>query len=162
MINRLLNRRSLARVSSAPGKTASVNFYNLGFCRFTDLPGYGYAKISQSEQKSWGRLVEGYFCSGRDIRLVVQIIDMRRDPMPDDLEMAGFLTAKKIPFAIAASKTDKLKRSERKKQDALLRDRFGRGALCFLPFSSVTGEGMLELRRIIRDVCKNPRKKTGQ
>ncbi|HBQ45930.1 MAG TPA: ribosome biogenesis GTP-binding protein YsxC [Ruminococcaceae bacterium] len=151
-INRLLNRRSLARTSSSPGKTVCVNFYNLGFCRFADLPGYGYAKVSPADRARWAALAEGYFSSGRDIRLVVQVVDMRRAPMPDDLQMAGFLLARRLPFVVVASKSDKLNRARYAAQAALLAERFAGGG-GFLPFSAVRGEGVRELRRRILDAC---------
>ena len=93
LINKLVQRKALARVSAQPGKTATINFYRLRNCRFVDLPGYGYAKVSDSERKRWSDLMEGYFQSGRDIRLVVQLVDMRHPPSKDDLNMLEFLQA---------------------------------------------------------------------
>lgn len=157
MINRLLNRKSLARTSSSPGKTATVNFYNLGFCRFADLPGYGYAKVARAEKDRWAGLADGYFNSGRDVRLVVQLVDLRRAPMPDDLQMVAFLIGRGIPFVVVASKSDKLKKTRREEQTALLGERFVGGVRGILPFSAVGGEGVPELRGLIRSVCAAPR-----
>lgn len=149
MINRLLGRKSLARTSSAPGKTATVNFYNLGFCRFADLPGYGYAKVSRQEKLRWAELVEGYFASEREIVLVVQIVDMRRPPTQDDANMVRFLREKNLPFLLAASKSDKLNRAEREESLRLLEKFCAPYGTEFLPFSAQTGEGVPELKERI-------------
>ena len=85
MLNKLLSRKALARTSSVPGKTVTLNFYRVDSVRFVDLPGYGFAKAPQKEKERWGRMTEGYFSSGRDIRLVVQLIDMRHPPTADDI-----------------------------------------------------------------------------
>lgn len=153
MINKLLNRRSLARTSSSPGKTATVNFYNVGFCRLADLPGYGYARVSQAEKQRWAELVEGYFAAERDIRLVVQIVDMRRPPTEDDMAMVWFLQDKGLPFLFAASKCDKLNATQRRDQTALYEKISAEQNVCFLPFSASSGEGSEQLREKIFTVC---------
>lgn len=154
MINKVLNRKSLARTSSAPGKTATINFYNIGFCRFADLPGYGYAKVSQAEKERWAELVEGYFAADRDIRLVVQIIDMRRAPTEDDMRMIEFMQAKDLPFLVAASKSDKLNVTQRKEQTAQLEELFTKRGIEYLPFSALNGEGAEQLQKSIQHFCK--------
>ena len=106
LLNRLFNRKSLARVSSVPGKTVTVNFYDVDGVHFVDLPGYGYAKISKAEKKRFGELMEGYFQSGRPIRLVVQLIDMRHAPTADDLQMIDFLQQIGLPFVVVLTKAD--------------------------------------------------------
>ena len=116
LLNKLLNRKALARVSSVPGKTVTINFFKLLNCRFVDLPGYGYAKVSRSEKERWAQLIEDYFHSGRDLRLVVQLIDMRHAPTQDDLDMLYFLKENNIPFAVALTKCDKLNKTERSEQ----------------------------------------------
>lgn len=154
MINRLLGRKSLARVSAAPGKTGTINFYRLPECRFVDLPGYGYAKVSQAEKLRWAELVEGYFSAQRDLRLVVQIVDIRHNPTQDDQHMLEFLSSSGFPFLIAATKTDKLNKTEYQNQKALYEEiAAGYGAELFL-FSSVKGEGCEELRRKIETTIK--------
>ncbi len=153
MINRLVNRKALARTSSTPGKTATVNFYRLGFCRFADLPGYGYAKVSRAEKERWAELVEGYFRQGRRIRLVVQIVDMRR-PLADDMDMLDFLQEKGLPFVVAASKCDKLNVSARAEQDARFAGLCRARGAEYLPFSAMTGEGVERLRSIILSACR--------
>ena len=100
LLNRLMNRKSLARVSSMPGKTVTINFFKLDSCRLVDLPGYGYAKVSHDEKKRWSELMETYFSSGRDIRLVVQLIDMRHAPSQQDIDMIEYMVECKIPLCL--------------------------------------------------------------
>ena len=154
MINRLLGRKSLARVSASPGKTGTINFYRLPGCRLVDLPGYGYAKVSQSEKLRWAELVEGYFAAGRDLRLVVQIADMRHDPTRDDLHMLEFLSSGDFPFLLAATKSDKLNRTEYQDQKARYEEIAAEYGAGLLVFSSVKGEGCEELRGKIEMLIK--------
>ena len=112
LINKLCNRKGLARVSSKPGKTATINFFDAGSFNLVDLPGYGYAKVSKVEKLRWAELVEGYFAADRDIALVVQIIDMRHKPTADDMNMINFLYDSNIPFIVVATKADKLNKGE--------------------------------------------------
>ena len=113
LINTILGRKSLARVSSMPGKTVTINFFKLDGCRLVDLPGYGYAKVSHDEKKRWSELMETYFSTGRDIRLVVQLVDMRHPPSQQDIDMIEYMVECKIPFILALTKADKLNKSER-------------------------------------------------
>lgn len=154
MINRLLGRKSLARVSASPGKTGTINFYRLPGCRLVDLPGYGYAKVSQSEKLRWAELVEGYFAAGRDLRLVVQIADMRHEPTRDDLHMLEFLSSGDFPFLLAATKSDKLNRTEYQNQKARYEEIAAEYGAGLLVFSSVKGEGCEELRGKIEMLIK--------
>lgn len=151
LLNKLFNRKSLARVSATPGKTITVNFYRVGEARMVDLPGYGYAKRSQAERRRWSELMETYFSGTRDIRLVVQLIDMRHPPTEDDFQMLEFLRHMEIPFVIALTKSDKLNKTERARRLEGFREE-----LAFLdpppvsvPFSSAKGEGVEELKRLI-------------
>lgn len=150
LLNRVLGRKALARVSSVPGKTVTINFFRLDSCRFVDLPGYGYAKVPQSEKLRWAKLMEEYFDSGRNIKLVVQLIDMRHEPTKQDIEMIEYLTERKIPFVVALTKCDKLNRTER--GDMLLKicsvlTKYGN--IGVVPFSAVKGGGAEELRAMI-------------
>lgn len=155
LINKILNRKSLARVSTKPGKTVNLNLYNLKKIRFVDLPGYGYAKVSFSEKKRWSDLVEGYFDSSKNISLVVQIIDMRHSPSVLDFQMMDYLYDKKFPFVIVASKVDKLNKTQRSE-----REKAFIGELCryvnvpVIIFSSVTGEGIERIKNMISDCVK--------
>jgi len=154
LINRILSRKSLARTSSSPGKTATINLYNLGFCRFADLPGYGYAKVSKSEKLRWAKLVEGYFQQERDIRLVVQLMDLRHAPTPDDLQMVEFLRESGIPCLVAATKCDKLRKTARTAQEALYYAQFEPyPEIKVVPCSAVSGEGVEMIRKEILTVC---------
>lgn len=154
LINKLINRKSLARVSAKPGKTGTINFYNLQDCRLVDLPGYGYAKVSQSEKLRWSELVEGYFNAERNVRLVIQIIDMRHSPSADDLDMIEYLINSGACFLVAATKSDKLNKAERTAQLQSLHEMFGQiERLKLIPFSAVNGEGVQEIRNIILDRC---------
>lgn len=149
LINKLVNRKAIARVSSAPGKTATINSYLLPKCRLIDLPGYGYAKVSQTEKKKWAKLVEGYFKAGRNIKLVVQLVDMRHKPTADDIDMINFLIETEMPFIIACTKADKLNKTETEKQNAMFHELFDENEIEFLPFSATKGTGAEILRKII-------------
>ena len=150
LLNKLLNRKSLARVSSMPGKTVTINFFKLDSCRFVDLPGYGYAKVSDDEKLRWAELMEGYFNSGRDIRLVVQLIDMRHLPSKQDIDMIEYMTEAQVPFVVALTKCDKLNKSERISQlEQICSVLTKYGSISVVPFSATKGEGAEELRSLI-------------
>ena len=157
MINKLFNRKQLAKVSSVPGKTITINFYRLGGVRFVDLPGYGYAKRSAAEIRRFGELMEGYFNSGRNIKLIVQLIDMRHSPTSDDIDMINFMLAKDLPFVIVLTKSDKLKPTERQKRLEALNEELaflGDREVEVIEFSAQTGVGLKELRSYIDDVLE--------
>ena len=121
MINKLFNRRQLARVSAVPGKTATINFFRCGGIRFVDLPGYGYAKVSKGEKRRWSELIGGYFAQDRQLQLVFQLVDMRHPPTADDLTMVNFLIDQRLPFVVVLTKADKLSQRERQQRlEALL------------------------------------------
>ncbi len=142
LINKLCNRKSLARVSSKPGKTATINFFDGGTFNLVDLPGYGYAKVSKVEKLRWAELVEGYFAAGRDIALVVQIIDMRHKPSADDMNMVNFLYDSGIPFIVVMTKSDKLNKSEYAAQLEQMTALFkGYEGVELYPFSALKGDG---------------------
>ena len=156
LLNKLLNRKSLARVSAKPGKTITINFYALDGVRLTDLPGYGYAKVAQSEKKRWAEMMEGYFGSERDIRLVVQLIDMRHPPSADDFSMLDYLAQMQYPFVIALTKCDKLNKMERAERTQALKEELAAyPEILKIPFSAVTGEGTEELRAAIAAAVEN-------
>ena len=150
LINTLLGRKSLARVSSAPGKTITVNFYDVDSKLFlVDLPGYGYAKRTAQEQLIWSSLVDGYFTKNPNIdllRLVVQLVDSRIGYTKDDLDMISFMNEMDIPYVIVATKTDKLNKTERKKSvEALITNQVLRPETTIILFSSETREGKEDL-----------------
>lgn len=148
LINKLFNRKNLARVSSVPGKTTTVNFFRCEDVRFADLPGYGYAKRSGDEIRRWSNLMEGYFQSDRNIKLVVQLVDMRHPPTADDRTMIGFLKEAGVPFLIALTKSDKLKKTERQKREKEIPTELP--DLETIAFSSENGEGVEALKARIQ------------
>lgn len=152
LLNKLFNRKALARVSSVPGKTITINFYNVDNIKFVDLPGYGYAKISKNERDRFGELMEGFFQSGRDIRLVVQLIDMRHKPTADDYNMIEFLKAMNIPFMIVMTKADKLKVKEFKSRLELSAEELKvAGDVPVVAYSSQTGLGLNDVKKYIEN-----------
>lgn len=157
LINKLFNRKNLARVSSVPGKTATVNFYSLENIFIVDLPGYGYAKVAKSEKERWSELMEGYFADEqRRLELVFALIDMRHPPSADDLNMLDFLTQSEIPYVVVLTKADKLRPAERKKRmEGFAEEIPYFEQLTCVPFSAVTGEGTDTLREIIEEVSSD-------
>ena len=158
LINTLLGRKSLARVSSAPGKTITVNFYDIDKKMFlVDLPGYGYAKRSFEDKKKWSALTDGYFTANPNIDLlkgVVQLVDSRIGLTNDDVDMINWLIDSQIPFIVVATKVDKLNATNRKNNLAQLREdlHFGEDDV-LVPFSSQSKEGKDELWREIFRLC---------
>lgn len=150
LLNKIFNRKQLARVSSVPGKTITINFYNVDFVKFVDLPGYGYAKISKQELERFAGLMEGYFKSGRNIALVVQLIDMRHKPSKDDIGMITFMQEMKIPFIIVMTKADKLKKNAYRQRLAESKEELKfAGGVPVVPFSAVTGQGINGIKNYI-------------
>lgn len=155
LINKLLNRKNLARTSATPGKTATINFYKLDTMRLVDLPGYGYARISAAEKKRFSQTIEHYFDDDRDLRLVLQLVDMRHPPTADDLQMIDYLVQCEIPFVIVLTKADKLNKTERAARLDALKNELAEfeGVEC-ISFSAVTGEGVDTLRQILDEVTE--------
>ncbi len=156
LINKLCNRKSLARVSATPGKTATVNFYRVGDVHFVDLPGYGYAKVSASERQRWDELINRYFETGRDYTLLVQLVDSRREPTGEDYQMMEYLADREIPFVVALTKCDKLNKTELAHQTDLLTrccEQYGCGAV--IPTSAEKGTGIEILKQAIEQAV-NP------
>ena len=148
MLNKLFNRKNLARVSSMPGKTITINFFKVEDVRIVDLPGYGYAKVAKGEKRRWAEMMEGYFQSPRNIKLVVQLVDMRHKPSEDDYVMMRFLQDAGLPFIVAATKCDKLNKTQFNERVNGLRAElaeFGE-ELVIIPFSSEKGNGVDQLK----------------
>ena len=155
LINKIFNRRALARVSAVPGKTATINFFRLENVRFADLPGYGYAKVSHGEKERWGDLIETYFNSERRIGLVFQLIDMRHAPTKDDLMMVDFLIENEFPFVVVLTKKDKLsKKQQEERLRALQTELPCANQIHMVPFSAMNGDGVEELRAIIDEISQ--------
>lgn len=155
VINRLLNRKNFARVGDKPGKTIHVNYFTIDKkCYFVDLPGYGFAKVSQSEKERWGKLMESYFAANR-IDLGVLIVDYRHPPTNNDITMARWFIESGCPFVVIANKMDKLKKSELEpnlktiREDLELPD-----DVQIIPFSAEKGNGKDELVRLIQKTVK--------
>ncbi len=150
LINRLLGRKSIARVSTKPGKTVTVNFFRLDPLRLADLPGYGYAKVAAAEKIRWSTLMESYFGSGRNIVMVFQLIDMRHKPSNDDMDMLQYLLQTGYPFTVVLTKSDKLNKTEYKNRlDAFKTELSLPDNIPLIPFSAQSGEGVAELRAIL-------------
>ncbi len=150
LLNKILNRKSLAKVSSMPGKTVTINFFRLNCCRFVDLPGYGYAKVSRDEKLRWADLMESYFKTDRDIRLVVQLLDMRHKPTQDDLDMIDFLVQTGYNFIVVLTKCDKLNKTETAKMlESITQEIHKYADVDVIPFSSLKGTGVAQVREQI-------------
>lgn len=155
LINKIFNRKSLARVSAVPGKTATINFYELENIYIVDLPGYGYAKVAKSEKQRWNKLIGGYLAADRDLALVVQLIDFRHPPTADDISMINYLIDGEFPFVVVLTKADKLSKNQRAERLEALKTELP----CFeditvVQFSAETGEGVEELRSVIEEVAE--------
>ena len=154
LINRVLGRKALARTSATPGKTATINFYRLPVMRLVDRPGYGYARVSGSEKRRWSELIEGYFDDDRDLRLVLQLLDIRHAPSRDDVQMLDYMVERQIPFVAVLTKADKLNKTQRAERLAAFeRELSDYEGVTVVPFSATTGEGAEVLREILLDVC---------
>ena len=150
VINRLLQRKNFARVGDKPGKTIHVNYFVIDRkCYFVDLPGYGFAKVSQSEKERWGKLMETYFAAGR-IDLGVLIVDYRHPPTNNDITMARWFLDSECPFVVVANKMDKLKKSELKPNlEIIRRDLELPDDIEIIPFSAEKGDGKDALVKMI-------------
>ena len=154
-INRLLNRKNFARVGATPGKTTQINFFRIDDkIYFTDLPGYGYAKVSKDERDRWGRLMENYFAEEGLISLGVLIVDARHKPTADDVTMCDYFKATGCPMVVVANKLDKLKKSEIEPNLALIRQTLTLDdSVLLIPFSAEKGTGKTELLAAIGQYC---------
>lgn len=156
VINRLLQRKNFARVGDKPGKTVHVNYFTLDRkCYLVDLPGYGFAKVSQSEKERWGKLMEDYFAANR-ITLGILIVDYRHPPTNNDITMARWFLDSGCPFAVVANKMDKLKKSELEPNLKLIRQDLELPDSCpVIPFSAEKGDGRDALVKLILDTVEN-------
>ena len=150
VINRLLQRKNFARVGEKPGKTIHVNYFTVDRkCYFVDLPGYGYAKVSQAEKERWGKLMESYFASSR-IDLGIMIVDARHAPTNNDITMASWFLDSGCPFVVVANKLDKVKKSQINSNLEVIRQDLGLPDSCEIsPFSAEKGDGRDELLGMI-------------
>lgn len=142
-INKMINRKSLARTSSKPGKTQTLNFYIINNAlHFVDVPGYGYAKVAKTERAAWGRMIETYFTSREQLRAAIQLVDLRHPPTKDDISMYEFLKHHNLPVIVIATKADKIPKGKWQKHLKITRETLGLDKEDELMlFSSETGEG---------------------
>jgi len=147
VINRLLNRKNFARVGAAPGKTTHINYFMIDEqCYFVDLPGYGYAKVSQAERARWGRLIEAWFADPSLMTLGVMLVDARHKPTADDCTMGEWFKGSGKPFVVVANKLDKLKKSELEPNLLRIRETLElEDGVKVIPFSAEKGDGRQEL-----------------
>ena len=151
LINGLMNRKSLARTSSQPGKTQTINFYNINkFMYLVDLPGYGYAKVSENEKKKWGKMIENYLHTSKQLKAVFLLIDIRHDPSANDKQMYDWVLHNGFSPIIIATKLDKIKRSQVQKQVKAIKQglQVEKGTLV-IPFSAETKQGREEIWSVI-------------
>ena len=154
LINKLLNRKSLARVSAKPGKTATINFYNIDDClNFVDLPGYGFAKVSKEEKKKWGAMIETYLNTRHNLSQVILLVDSRHKPTDDDVMMLSFIRGVCPRAVVVATKFDKLKPSQRDEALKLIIKTLElEGEDIIIPFSSVKGTGVEEFWYYVNEI----------
>ena len=148
LMNKLFNRKKLAKVSATPGKTSTINFFEAEWADFVDLPGYGFAQVSKSEKARWREMIEGYYNQDREFCCVVSLIDMRHPATALDVNMIEFLIAAELPFMIVCTKADKLSKNKCMQNIAALRRQLGfsRDEVEIIPISSANGSGIDDLK----------------
>lgn len=154
LINALMNRKAYARTSAQPGKTQTINFYNINEAMYyVDLPGYGYAKVSQAEKEKWGKMIERYLRQSKQLRCVFLLIDIRHEPGVNDKQMYDWVVSNGYDPVIIATKADKIKRSQLQKQLKLIRTGLGIGTgVTMIPFSAETKQGRDEIWSLIETI----------
>ena len=162
LLNALVKRKKAARVSNTPGRTREINFFIInGTMVFSDLPGYGFARISKEQRAQWRPLIEGYLHRSEQLRGIVQLLDVRHDPTPEDLQMLDFLASLGIPTIVAVTKIDKLSVTAGRQRLDEVASLAGLDGEQMIPFSAVTGEGRDELAQAIVDLVAQPSWRTG-
>ena len=153
IMNKLFGRKGLVKVSSTPGKTANINFFEADGVHFIDLPGYGFARRSKAERERWARLIGDFFESERSFNLVVSIVDIRHDPSALDHQMIEYLQENEFSFIVCLTKADKLSRPKRVQQAAAIRKQLNVPAEDIIVTSAEDGTGIAELKRVIAERC---------
>ena len=157
LLNRLIHRKKFARVSNTPGRTREVNFFRVNDqFMLVDLPGYGYARVAKEKRAAWRPLIEGYIRKSSALRGIVQLLDLRREPTADDVEMLDFLADLGIPTVVVLTKVDKLSRREASERVPAVARSLGLDPEQVIPFSAVTNEGRHELAAAIVDLIAQP------
>ena len=156
MLNALINRKSLARTSSTPGKTQTINYYNVNKELYlVDLPGYGYAKVSQTTKEKWGKMIERYLKKSPTLKAVFLLIDIRHEPGQNDIDMYNWICETGFTPVIIATKLDKITRSQVQKQTALIRRTLGAKDSVIIPFSSLNKQGVEEIWAEIEKILQS-------
>lgn len=157
LINALMNRKSLARTSAQPGKTQTINFYNINSeLYFVDLPGYGYAKVSKTEKEKWGKMIERYLHTSKMLKAIFLLIDIRHEPGNNDIEMFNWIVRNGYQPIIIATKLDKINRSQKDKCLKIIRTALGvKGDYPIIPFSATTKQGREEIYETIDKILEN-------
>lgn len=155
LINALMNRKAYARTSTQPGKTQTINYYNInGAIYFVDLPGYGYAKVTESVKKKWGRMVEKYLQTSKQLKIIFLLIDIRHEPSVNDRDMYEWIVHQGFQPVIIATKLDKINRSQKDKQIKIIREGLAIiPGTKILPFSFLTKQGRDEIWECIEEIC---------
>lgn len=158
LINALMNRKSLARTSGQPGKTQTINFYNVNDVMYlTDLPGYGFAKVSQTEKEKWGKMIENYLNTSKQLKAVFLLIDIRHDPSANDKMMYDWMVYQGFHPIIIATKLDKIKRSQVQKQVKAIRTGLNvEPDTIIIPFSAQTKQGRDEIWELMDEILEIP------
>ncbi len=155
LLNSLTRRRALAKVSATPGKTRMINIFRVdGAFHLVDLPGYGYAKVTQQELERWGKMMNGYFAQSRALRLTLHLVDIRHEPTRDDITMNRFLRDTDQPFVVVATKLDKISRAQRQNCLRLIGRTLEVQPWQIIPYSSETGEGRKELLAVMENALR--------
>ena len=156
LINTLMNRKALARVSSSPGKTRTINFYNINsLLYFVDLPGYGYAKAAKFEIESWGKMLEKYINNRPEIKLIVQLLDIRHEPSNLDIQMYQWIKYYNHPFSLILTKLDKINRSQIPKHIKIIKQTLNlEPTIQVFPFSAHTKQGKEEILQKFGEIIK--------
>lgn len=156
LINGLLNRRKLAKTSSTPGKTQTINFYNIDKCiYFVDLPGYGYAKISEAIKIKWGKMIENYLSTSKMLKAIFLLIDIRHEPTKNDILMYDYIVKNGYTPIIIATKSDKINRSQLQKHIKMIKTTLGNKELIVLPFSALNKQGKEEILSVIERIYED-------
>ena len=156
LINMLAGQKNLAKTSASPGRTRLVNYFDFGEFWLADLPGYGYAAVSKAEQAKWARTLEAFFERKQDVAHVFLLLDIRRDPSADDMQMVQFMVYHALPFTVIATKSDKLSRMKVKERTRAVANAFGLGAGNVIATSGAPGAGKEALLARIGQVCAPP------
>lgn len=158
LINKVVNRKNLAKSSSTPGKTRTLNYYLINSAFYlVDLPGYGFAKVSKVERDKWGKMIEKYLSSRQQLRGVIQLLDIRHPPTENDIMMKEWLEHFEIPILLIATKTDKVSRNEKSKNLAVIRKSLNlEPDQMPIPFSAESGEGVNEVKEALEEILNPP------